>query len=222
MKKSTIFLILLVYIASFIIVGLFGIQVRAHNEIIYVENISLTAVNQEALVNSRYDEEEKKYKAAKKESDLATFKAELIRAISTAINRMTDALTKGVDTAIDDLVGGYARVNARIQGAQGLDTFQAMVDKTQSNIGLNPFVSQKDTINNIKKIASEQELYAPDLPVVGEGLFTREYAAKHNITIINEYGIGANARITEVIETWDNSGYNVSLTFEYKEVIEND
>lgn len=61
MKKSTIFLILLVYIASFVIVGLFGIQVRAHNEIVYVENISLTPINQEALVNYKYDETNKKY-----------------------------------------------------------------------------------------------------------------------------------------------------------------
>lgn len=36
-----------------------------------------------------------------------------------------------------------------------------------------------DVIDNIKRIAAEQELYAPDLPVVGEGLFTKQYAIKH-------------------------------------------
>ncbi len=30
-------------------------------------------------------------------------------------------------------------------------------------------------IENIKKIASEQELYAPEVPVIGEGLFTEKY-----------------------------------------------
>jgi len=33
-----------------------------------------------------------------------------------------------------------------------------------------------DVIDNIKRIACEEELYAPDLPVVGDGLFTSEYA----------------------------------------------
>lgn len=41
-----------------------------------------------------------------------------------------------------------------------------------------------DVIDNIKRIASEQELYAPDLPVTGEGLFTREYAEKHKDDIV--------------------------------------
>lgn len=36
-----------------------------------------------------------------------------------------------------------------------------------------------EVIENIKKIEAEQELYAPDLPVVGDGLFTREYYEAH-------------------------------------------
>lgn len=34
-------------------------------------------------------------------------------------------------------------------------------------------------IDNIKRIDSEQELYMPDLPVVGDGLFTQKYFAEH-------------------------------------------
>ncbi len=34
-------------------------------------------------------------------------------------------------------------------------------------------------IDNIKKIASEQELYAPEVAVIGEGLFTQEYYNNH-------------------------------------------
>lgn len=37
------------------------------------------------------------------------------------------------------------------------------------------------------------------------------------VTIQNEYGLGANARIVEVIETFDENGYTVTPTFEYKE-----
>lgn len=61
MKKSTIFLLVLVYIVSFIIVGLFGIQVRAHDQIIYVDSITLRAVD-EVNVHTVYDEENKIYK----------------------------------------------------------------------------------------------------------------------------------------------------------------
>ncbi len=35
--------------------------------------------------------------------------------------------------------------------------------------------SLPDVIDNIKRIASEQELYAPEVPVIGGGLFTEEY-----------------------------------------------
>jgi len=61
MKKSTIFLVLLVYIASFIVVGLLGIQVRAHNEIIYVEDIKLAPVNPDAFIVNEYSEEKERY-----------------------------------------------------------------------------------------------------------------------------------------------------------------
>ena len=60
MKKSTIFLIILVYIVSFIIVGLFGIQTRAYDEIIYVESISLKVVSG-PIVNEKYEEERNLY-----------------------------------------------------------------------------------------------------------------------------------------------------------------
>lgn len=38
------------------------------------------------------------------------------------------------------------------------------------------------------------------------------------VTVQNEYGITMNARITEVIETFDENGYSVSPKFEYEEV----
>ena len=117
MKKSTIFLILLVYIASFIIVGLFGIQVRAHNEIIYVENISLTAVNQEALVNSRYDEEEKKYKfiAYYEEGLVIQLKANV-----TPANATNNAVKASYDSEIAEITivdSVFININVKDSGA---------------------------------------------------------------------------------------------------------
>jgi FkbM family methyltransferase len=35
--------------------------------------------------------------------------------------------------------------------------------------------SRPEVLENIKKIASEQELYAPEVPVIADGLFTEEY-----------------------------------------------
>lgn len=41
------------------------------------------------------------------------------------------------------------------------------------------------------------------------------------ITIQNQFGISANAQITEIIETWDNEGYSLEPVFEiYEEVID--
>ena len=42
------------------------------------------------------------------------------------------------------------------------------------------------------------------------------------VQVINVYGISASARITEVIETFDEEGYSVIPTFEYQEVAIND
>ncbi len=39
--------------------------------------------------------------------------------------------------------------------------------------------SLPDVIDNILKIASEQELYAPEVPVIGGGLFTKDYYESH-------------------------------------------
>jgi len=38
---------------------------------------------------------------------------------------------------------------------------------------------RKDVIDNFLKISSEQDLYAPDVPVIGEGVFDKEYYDSH-------------------------------------------
>lgn len=52
--------------------------------------------------------------------------------------------------------------------------------------------------------------------------FGEDYFLGDIVTVENEYGIRANARITEVIETFDESGYSVQPKFDYKEVMQND
>ncbi|MBQ4648526.1 MAG: FkbM family methyltransferase [Clostridia bacterium] len=47
--------------------------------------------------------------------------------------------------------------------------------------------SLPDVLANVKKIASEQEFYVPEVPVVGEGLFTDEYALSHKEELESVY-----------------------------------
>lgn len=48
--------------------------------------------------------------------------------------------------------------------------------------------SRPEVIEAVKKIAGQEELFAPDVPVTGGGIFTREYAAAHReeLTLVYE------------------------------------
>lgn len=57
-----------------------------------------------------------------------------------------------------------------------ISTYNELREKYGQMIVLLCFGSSlPDVINNIKRIAAEQELYAPEVPVIGGGLFTKEY-----------------------------------------------
>ena len=49
-------------------------------------------------------------------------------------------------------------------------------------------------------------------------IFEKDYFLGDIIEIINEFGIGSAARITEVIESWDENGYTLVPTFSTQEV----
>ena len=48
--------------------------------------------------------------------------------------------------------------------------------------------------------------------------FGKDYFLGDIVTVMNEYGIEANARITEVVESFDETGHSIIPTFEYIEV----
>ncbi len=61
-----------------------------------------------------------------------------------------------------------------------LSTYNELKEKFGDIIVLVCFGSSRtEVIENIKKIANEQELYAPEVPVFGGGLFTEEYYLKN-------------------------------------------
>ena len=52
--------------------------------------------------------------------------------------------------------------------------------------------SRIEVIENINRIAFEQELYAPDVPVYGDGLFDTEYVNKNKLRLENIYSMLAD------------------------------
>lgn len=130
MKKSTIFLLILVYIASFIIVGLFGIQTRAHNEIIYVESITLKAIDEE-FVRSKYDASKNQYTFVAEYEDnlIVKLKAEVLPANATnpsvKVNVSTELasfeIVNDVFIYITVNEGGYGSIDFNVASTDGND-----------------------------------------------------------------------------------------------------
>ncbi len=61
--------------------------------------------------------------------------------------------------------------------------------------------SLPDVLENVKRIASEQTLYVPDLPVVGSGVFDRGYAAAHRTELETVYNALATDKDKSVFES---------------------
>ena len=57
--------------------------------------------------------------------------------------------------------------------------------------------SRTEVLANIKRISAEQELYAPDVPVYGGGLFNNEYAQNHKESLERVYSRLADEKSRE-------------------------
>ncbi|MBQ4155566.1 MAG: FkbM family methyltransferase, partial [Clostridia bacterium] len=57
-----------------------------------------------------------------------------------------------------------------------------------------------EVLQNIKKIASETEVLAPDVPVYGDGLFTLDYAKKHRKELEKVYNLLADEQSKKVFK----------------------
>lgn len=57
-----------------------------------------------------------------------------------------------------------------------------------------------EVMAQIERLAAEQELYAPDVPVAGKTLFTREYAAAHRAELEQVYRRLADEQSRKVLE----------------------
>lgn len=83
--------------------------------------------------------------------------------------------------------------------------------------------SRTEVLENIKRISAEQELYAPDVPVYGGGLFNREYAQKHRPDLERVYSRLADDKSRETFENIIRYKLSGKLDYLYRcEVNENE
>lgn len=84
--------------------------------------------------------------------------------------------------ASDDFVRGQSFLGHTVQRYR-----EVCAQLTDFNVVLG-FASQRpEVLENIARINQEHPVYAPDIPVAGVGLFTREYAAAHRAEIETVY-----------------------------------
>ena len=84
--------------------------------------------------------------------------------------------------ASDDFVRGQSFLGHTVQRYR-----EVCAQLTDFNVVLG-FASQRpEVLENIARINREHPVYAPDIPVAGVGLFTREYAAAHRAEIETVY-----------------------------------
>ena len=73
--------------------------------------------------------------------------------------------------------------------------------------------SRPEVIENVKRISGEQELYAPEVPVIGGGLFTEEYLTDNKDAFRNIYDRLADEKSKQTFECLIN--YKLSGKIDY-------
>ena len=95
-----------------------------------------------------------------------------------------------------------------------LSSYAALKEKFGDMTVLLCFGSARpEVLENIKRISAEQELYAPDVPVCGGGLFTEEYYAEHEKDFEYVFSRLADKKSKETLECMIN--YKLSGKPEY-------
>lgn len=124
------------------------------------------------------------------------------------------------------LVGGKGegtdRIFVEVGDSTGLDRFEMFVDDTSSESEGISELAYKSRLRS----TGQNEIAKTNTTTVFEGnIISNLYEYKKDwnlgdvITIKNEYGIKADIRIIEVIETWDKDGYTIEPKFEYNSFV---
>lgn len=113
---------------------------------------------------------------------------------------------------------GVERIMASIETASGLDRREMFVDAGSVD------APKDDRPSYAKALIAEGKLKLAETANVEsfEGeidatsyRYKTDYDLGDIVTISNKYGISIDARIVEIIETWDDTGYTVEPVFEY-------
>ena len=125
---------------------------------------------------------------------------------------------------------GTERKKRTVGTATGLDRYEMFVDASgiSRNEGTEEEIDLVDYYNMLiaegkEKLAEQAMTKSFEGEVDSDSYkYKTDYDLGDIVTVKNQYGITANARITEVIETWDNEGYTVEPKFEYFEPVEDE
>lgn len=125
---------------------------------------------------------------------------------------------------------GFERKTRTIGSAAGLDRFEMFIDASSlsRNEGTEEEIDLPTYYENLiaegkDKLAEQTVTTSFEGEVDAQSYkYKTDYDLGDIVTIKNEYGISVNARITEIIETWDNEGYTIEPVFEYMEAIEDE
>ena len=94
---------------------------------------------------------------------------------------------------------GFVR-NKQVYGLQ-IESYSALKDRFGEMIVLLCFGTHRaEVMENIEKINREQELYAPEVPVVGKGLFNKEYYEANRCEFEKIYSLLADEKSKETFK----------------------
>lgn len=103
---------------------------------------------------------------------------------------------KGIDFKGIFASDGFVR-NKQVYGLP-IKSYSALKERFGEMIVLLSFGTHRaDVMDNIKKIGEEQELYAPEVPVVGQGLFNKEYYEENRGEFEKIYSLLADEKSKE-------------------------
>lgn len=120
---------------------------------------------------------------------------------------------------------GVERKKRTIGSAAGLDRYEMFIDA--SSVSTNDGEIDLPTYYELLIAEGKDKLAEHKVTTSFEGevdvnsyKYKTDYDLGDIVTIKNEYGISVDARIVEIIETWDDEGYTIEPKFEYMEVEE--
>ncbi|MBO4971888.1 MAG: FkbM family methyltransferase [Clostridia bacterium] len=144
-------------------------------------------------------------------------------------NEKRPILLYGMGNGADKILACCERFGINISGVFASDgfvrnkTFHGMQIRSYSEskrifgedivVLLSFATSLPDVIENIKKIASEVELYAPDVPVYGENIFDKEFISVHFDELEKAFHLMTDARSRELFT--DIIKYKISGNISY-------